>query len=292
MATPTLPWPNLESYNLIAQVAQDKAGKSVLLLRPSNTQEDESVSVKRAELLQTKLEDIAIKVGTQRLGAKIMRGHINVLLGPMIDTPAKMSAFLQKLYPRAPLMNLTAEQVRQFEFIREQAKKIQQAEEVTADSPFNLESLKAALPGDLDVWVPESKRSLILYTHDNTDEPILHTRTVENLTNKQAFELIQDGLKIYWEAGKTDKIGVIQERRSALENQWKEVGNDFFKLALLDLETEVLNEWEIEAKKRNTDLIEQRPWGLNDLIALRDSLKERLDGQGQVMDDRLVKKVA
>ncbi|WP_286715039.1 helicase-related protein [Marinobacter sp. tcs-11] len=292
MATPTLPWPNLESYNLIAQVAQDKAGKSVLLLRPSNTQEDESVSVKRAELLQTKLEDIAIKVGTQRLGAKIMRGHINVLLGPMIDTPAKMSAFLQKLYPRAPLMNLTAEQVRQFEFIREQAKKIQQAEDVTADSPFNLESLKAALPGDLDVWVPESKRSLILYTHDNTDEPILHTRTVENLTNKQAFELIQDGLKIYWEAGKTDKIGVIQERRSALENQWKEVGNDYFKLALLDLETEVLNEWEIEAKKRNTDLIEQRPWGLNDLIALRDSLKERLDGQGQVMDDRLVKKVA
>lgn len=291
MATPTLPWPNLESYSLLAQVAQDKAGKSVLLLRPANTQEDESVSAERATLLQTKLEDIAIKVGTQRLGTKIMRGHINVLLGPMIDTPAKMSAFLQKLYPRAPIMDLTADQVRQFEFIREQAKKVQQAAEVTADSPFNLEALQAALPGDLDVWVSEAKTGLILYTHDNTDEPILHTRIVANLTNKQAFELIQDGLRTYWQSAKTDKIGVIQERLSALENQWKEVGNDFFKLALLDFESEVLNEWEIEAKTRNADLIEQRPWGLNDLIALRDNLKERLDGQGQVMDARLQQKV-
>ena len=292
MATPTLAWPDLQMYNLVAQVAQDSKGSSVLLLRPFDTLENPDVSKQRAELMQQRLEDIANKVGTQRLGARIMRGHINCLMGPMINTPAKMTAFLKKLYPRATTLDLTAEQIRAFDFIREIAQKMAKAAEVTADSPFNIDALHKALPDDVDIAL--SGGQLYVYSDGDYKDPIHMTRigNPDELTNHDVRMPIEEGLAVYYRTRKTDQAEAIQERLEAVDTRMKAVDAGYWTRVVLEVERDVLNAWQTEINEQNTQLVDDRPWGLNDMIELRDALQERLDAQGCVVDGRLLKKVS
>lgn len=290
MASPTLLWPNLDSYNLIAQVTQDSAGRMAILLRPSQLGEPVEVSVKRAQLLKDQFDRIVGKVGDQKLKSRIARGHINVLSGQMISTPAKMSAFLQKVYPRAELMDMTADQIRQFEFIREKAQAMKLANQVTADSRFSLDALNDALPDDLMAGVSGSTLSIVAHTNPGESLGALTLRS-DNLTNDDVLGMAMAALSEYWESGKTDRMTEIHERIGALDAQLSELDNPFFKKVFLEAEKAHLLEWQAEAVAASKVLVDSQPEGLKDLIELRDALQSKLDAQGMVVDARLLEKV-
>ncbi|OLF81964.1 hypothetical protein AWH63_10520 [Marinobacter sp. C18] len=278
-------------YNLVAQVAQDAKGNSVLLLRPFDTLENPGISEKRATMMQQRLDEIVKKVGTQRLGSRIMRGQINCLMGPMIDTPAKMAAFLQKLYPRANTMDLTAEQVRAFDFIREVAQKMAQSSKVAADTPFNLDALQNALPDPFDA--SQSGRTLYLYRDGDYQNPVYQGQlgNQDNLTNQDVHQEIRKGVEWLFQSWLFDGSEVIQNRLEAVESQLKAPDVNFWKQAVLNAEKDALISRQTEINDENARLAQDRPWSLKDMIELRDTLKARLDAQGRVVDGRLLQKV-
>ncbi|MFB2351762.1 hypothetical protein, partial [Priestia megaterium] len=76
----------------------------------------------RAQALDANLQRVANQIGDKsKFQARLIQGTLNAMVGRMIDTPAKMSAFLQKVFPKAPLMEMPIEAIRQEEAVRREA---------------------------------------------------------------------------------------------------------------------------------------------------------------------------
>ena len=301
MATPTLHWPNLAPYNLIAQVAEDKKGNSVLLLRPSNAQENPEISVRRAELLQGKLTGLADQIGSKALGSRVLQDSINVIMGPLVSTPEKMNRFLTKLFPKATTLELTADQIRQFDYIRQQAQQVAESDQITKDSQANLDALNDALPEDLYYKVNplDSNGRTVVSLHSEDIKPALKVITIpgdfSGKSNGQMFDLIKDSLAEVLNQRKTSDREQIQLRLEAIQdNQTSKVPN-FWQSEFARLETQILEQWMAESSPANQTIIPANPDGsytLDQLIEIRDTLQGQLDDQGYVMDDRLVKRLS
>ncbi|ONF42471.1 helicase [Marinobacter lutaoensis] len=297
MAIPTLTWMNLSSYNLVAQVAQDKNGNSILLLRPINPQEQATVSTRRAELLNDRLTKITDQVGRQRLSTRILQGSINAIVGSMVNTPAKMSVFLKKVFPKATPVEMTVDQIRQFDFIRKKAMKLAEAERVSADAPVNLDALNSALPDGLLVNYRETdqKRGSLVIKVENVMTPlaiVMLDTGLDSLTNEKLWtNHIKEAVSQYFQDRETSDREQIALRQQAIQKIQDSRPLTFWESEILSLENQFLKNWLSKSSLDDQDPTEDATYSLDDLISLRKTLQAKLDAQGQVLDDRLVSRI-
>lgn len=266
----THPWLDLSPYHLMAQLAVDGRGNKALMLRPFDVYEEPDTSKKRAALLDERFSKITEQVGQDRLVARVLRSQINLMTGQMIQSPAQMHAFLKKVFPKANAMNLTFEQMRQHESIRQAASAMKAAQRVTKDSPLNLDSLNQAFPG---TGVYDSTEGALTFQLGKTKRT---TELSGAPTNGDAEVMVQGILNALLATRKTDDLERLQTRMGTLKTLIDSPESDFWASTIASFEMDILNQWKIEAIQARKDLESQTD--------KTEGAQNNLDGQGGTDD--------
>src|SRR5690554_523802 len=118
------------------------------------------------------------------------------MVGRMIDTPAKMSAFLQKIFPKATLMEMPIEAIRQEEAVRREAMAFKDAQAIHTGTPFDqasMDALNAALPVTLSL-VFEDNRYIIQRATDEGIEAKVTRLLADDLKNESVIPVIKEAM--------------------------------------------------------------------------------------------------
>ena len=279
MSSSTLAWMDLSAYHLMAQLSVDKSGNQALLIRPADLNEPTEKSGKRAQLLQQKFQGITDKVGQRTFRGRVLRGQINVLTGQMIQNPAAMKQFLQKMFPQGQEIQVTLAQMQQIEAIREAAKDVKANETVRPDSLLNIEALNKATPDGLRFDHKEGNLVAYLRGHTPVWQPV-----PETVTNQKAEQWVKDAHNQFLEHQRTDQLTPLHERVATLQDALDRDNLPYWLDNLGHWEMDTLNQWITDSQNDLQALVAQDPESLDDRITLRDTLKERLSALGSVID--------
>ncbi len=293
----TLLWPNLATHNLMAQLVVNSRGVNTLLIRPIQPDEPESKSATRAQTLDTNLQRVANQIGDKsKFQARLVQGSLNAMVGRMIDTPAKMSAFLQKIFPKATLMDMPIEAIRQEEAVRREAMAFKDAQAIHTGTPFDqasMDALNAALPDTL-TFALEGERYTLRESGSPEDQPLFTAVKIEDTPNNEvAREIIRQALEEAWRPQRTDNLDTLHSRLVDLNNHLENRTIGFWATQVARIEKDLLTRWETEAKAQVDALITQdtRAMDSDALKTHLDALKAKLDNQGNLDNPALNKAI-
>lgn len=247
----TYSWLDLSPYKLMAQLAVDAKGNQALMIRPDSAHVDAQKSAEVAKTLDLQFQKIRQQVGESKLVNRVLRGNINILTGQMIRTPVNMHAFLLKVFPLGIPLELTFEQLRQHEAIRNAANALRKANAVTPEGPLHLESLNAAMPAGAIVRVTGQTVTISL------DDKLQTARVPNDPTNDDLVTVITGWLNTQLVAQKTDDRDTLIKRLADLNARIGQPDQGFWVTTLARSEKAVIESWVADIDNKATHNTDQ-----------------------------------